>query len=105
MEKFFRGVNFGWRKTGRFWCAVKMSPAATGRAGALRTGVRDSEDWLRTGDIGEVDAEGNLRFKGRKKNVIVTPAGLNVYPEDVEAALRKQPGVRDCVVIPDRARR
>ena len=69
--------------------------------GALRQGVRDQENWLRTGDIGEVDAEGNLRFKGRKKNVIVTPAGLNVYPEDVEAALRKQSGVRDCVVVPD----
>jgi long-chain acyl-CoA synthetase len=69
--------------------------------GALRQGVRDGENWLRTGDIGELDAEGNLRFKGRKKNVMVTPAGLNVYPEDVEAALRRQPGVRDCVVIPD----
>jgi long-chain acyl-CoA synthetase len=68
--------------------------------GTLRQGVGDKENWLQTGDIGEVDAEGNLRFKGRKKNVIVTPAGLNVYPEDVEAALRKQPGVRDCVVIP-----
>jgi long-chain acyl-CoA synthetase len=68
--------------------------------GALRQGVRDKENWLCTGDIGELDAEGNLRFKGRKKNVIVTPAGLNVYPEDVEAALRKQASVRDCVVIP-----
>jgi len=67
--------------------------------GSLRQNVRDQENWLRTGDIGELDAEGNLRFKGRKKNVIVTPAGLNVYPEDVEAALRRQPGVRDCVVI------
>ncbi len=60
----------------------------------------DQEGWLRTGDLGELDAEGNLRFRGRKKNVIVTPAGLNVYPEDLEAALRKQPSVRDCVVIP-----
>ena len=68
--------------------------------GSLRPGVRDAENWLRTGDIGEMDAEGNLRYKGRKKNVIVTTAGLNVYPEDVEAALRKQPGVRDCVVLP-----
>jgi long-chain acyl-CoA synthetase len=50
--------------------------------------------------LGELDGEGNLRFRGRKKNVIVTSAGLNVYPEDLEAALRKQPGVRDCVVIP-----
>jgi long-chain acyl-CoA synthetase len=60
----------------------------------------EQEGWLRTGDLGELDAEGNLRFLGRKKNVIVTPAGLNVYPEDLEAALRKQPGVRDCVVVP-----
>ncbi len=69
-------------------------------AGGFRQEKADGENWLHTGDIGEVDGEGNLRFKGRKKNVIVTPAGLNVYPEDVEAALRKQPGVRDCVVIP-----
>jgi long-chain acyl-CoA synthetase len=66
--------------------------------GALRPA--EQEGWLRTGDLGELDAEGNLRFRGRKKNVIVTPAGLNVYPEDLEAALRKQPSVRDCAVIP-----
>jgi long-chain acyl-CoA synthetase len=60
----------------------------------------DQQGWLCTGDLGELDPEGNLRFRGRKKNVIVTPAGLNVYPEDLEAALRRQPGVRDCVVIP-----
>ena len=67
-----------------------------------RGAVRSAEEqgWLRTGDLGEIDSEGNLRFRGRKKNVIVTPAGLNVYPEDLEAALRKQNGVRDCVVIP-----
>jgi long-chain acyl-CoA synthetase len=61
---------------------------------------QENGGWLRTGDLGELDAEGNLRFRGRKKSVIVTPAGLNVYPEDLEAALRKQPGVRDCVVMP-----
>ena len=66
--------------------------------GAVRPA--DEQGWLRTGDLGELDAEGNLRFRGRKKNVIVTPAGLNVYPEDLEAALRRQRGVRDCVVIP-----
>jgi long-chain acyl-CoA synthetase len=70
--------------------------------GALRTSsvAEGNGDWLRTGDLGELDAEGNLRFRGRKKSVIVTPAGLNVYPEDLEAALRKQPAVRDAVVIP-----
>jgi long-chain acyl-CoA synthetase len=68
--------------------------------GALRQGALENGGWLRTGDVGELDAEGNLRFRSRKKNVIVTAAGLNVYPEDLEAALRKQPGVRDCVVVP-----
>ena len=61
--------------------------------------VLNEEGWFRTGDIGELDAEGNLYFKGRKKNVIVTREGMNVYPEDLEAALRQQPEVRDCVVV------
>ncbi len=59
----------------------------------------EGEAWLPTGDVGELDADGNLRFRGRKKNVIVTPAGLNVYPADLEQALRLQVGVRDCVVV------
>ncbi|HEV2183153.1 MAG TPA: AMP-binding protein [Candidatus Acidoferrales bacterium] len=61
--------------------------------------MADAEGWLRTGDLGEMDAEGNLFFKGRRKNVIVTPAGMNVYPEDLEATLRRQADVRDCVVV------
>ncbi len=61
--------------------------------------VLNNEGWFHTGDIGELDAEGNLYFKGRKKNVIVTREGMNVYPEDLEAALRQQPEVRDSVVV------
>jgi long-chain acyl-CoA synthetase len=61
--------------------------------------VSESDGWFRTGDMGETDAEGRLYFKGRRKNVIVTPTGMNVYPEDLEKAVRTQPGVRDCVVI------
>jgi long-chain acyl-CoA synthetase len=61
--------------------------------------VAGDEGWFRTGDMGELDANGNLYFKGRKKNVIVTPAGMKVYPEDLEAALRRQPEVKDCVVL------
>ena len=61
--------------------------------------VAESDGWFRTGDMGEADADGRLYFKGRRKNVIVTPAGMNVYPEDLEKAVRSQPGVRDCVVI------
>jgi long-chain acyl-CoA synthetase len=42
--------------------------------------------WLRTGDLGSIDASGHLRLWGRAKNMIVTEGGKNVYPEDVEAA-------------------
>jgi long-chain acyl-CoA synthetase len=56
--------------------------------------VPGEEGWLRTGDIGALDAEGNLYFKRRKKEVIGTPEGFNVYPEDLEGALRRQPEVQ-----------
>ncbi len=68
--------------------------------GALQQETEQNGGWLRTGDLGELDAQGNLRFRGRKKNVIVTPAGLKIYPEDLEAALRLQPAIRDAAVIP-----
>ena len=61
--------------------------------------MTSEQGWYGTGDIGVLDAEGNLYFKGRKKDVIVTAAGMNIYPEDLEAALRRLPEVRDCVVI------
>jgi long-chain acyl-CoA synthetase len=57
------------------------------------------EGWLRTGDLGEMDAEGNIFFKGRKKDVIVTAAGLNVYPEDIEAALNHQTEIKQSAVV------
>jgi long-chain acyl-CoA synthetase len=59
----------------------------------------EKDGWYHTGDIGALDESGSLYFKGRKKDVIVTPAGLNIYPADLEAALRLQPEVKDCVVV------
>jgi len=61
--------------------------------------VLGEDGWFRTGDLGAVDAEGNLYFKGRKKNVIVNREGMNIYPDDLEAALQEQPEVRDCAVV------
>jgi len=68
--------------------------------GSLQQASGESNGWLRTGDLGELDSMGNLKFRGRKKNVIVTSAGLNIHPEDLEVALKKQPAIRDAVVIP-----
>ncbi len=56
-------------------------------------------EWMKTGDIGELDDNGYLFLKGRQKDVIVTGAGMNVYPEDIEAILLRQKGVKDVCVI------
>ena len=61
--------------------------------------IYDRDGWLHTGDIGERDAEGRIFIKGRKKEMIVTPEGLNVFPEDVERVLNDLPGVRDSAVV------
>jgi long-chain acyl-CoA synthetase len=57
------------------------------------------EGWFRTGDIGEMDEQGNLYFKGRKKEVIVTSAGVNIYPDDIELVLDRQPEIKASAVI------
>ena len=58
-----------------------------------------ADGWFHTGDIGELDAQGQLHIRGRKKEMIVTPEGLNVFPEDVERAINEQPGVRESAVV------
>ena len=62
-----------------------------------RSAFRDG--WFHTGDIGAFDDQGRLYIRGRKKEMIVTPEGLNVFPEDVERAINDQPGVRDSAVV------
>jgi long-chain acyl-CoA synthetase len=58
-----------------------------------------NDGWLRTGDLGEMDESGNIFFRGRKKDVIVTAAGLNIYPADIEAALDRQPEIKLSAVV------
>ncbi len=82
-EILVRGENV----TAGYWKDASVAPAV------------DSEGWFHTGDLGQKDENGNLYFKGRQKNVIVTPEGLNIYPADLESELRKEPEVGDCVVI------
>ena len=69
---------------------------ATWRNGSVE---QRTEGWLPTGDLAEFDDAGNLRFRGRKKDVIVTAAGLNIHPEDLEVALGRQAGVTAAAVI------
>jgi long-chain acyl-CoA synthetase len=82
-EILVRGANVA----AGYWKNNELSP------------MLNEDGWFRTGDLGALDDDGNLYFKGRKKNVIVTGEGMNIYPDDLEAVLRQQPEVRDCVVV------
>ncbi len=58
-----------------------------------------TDGWLRTGDLGVMDAAGHLKLVGRAKNMIVTAGGKNVYPEDVEAAFDDLPHCEESCVF------
>lgn len=73
-----------------------VSPGYWGESG---THTIDAEGWLHTGDLGEMDAAGNLYFRGRKKDVIVLASGLKIFPEDIQSALDEQPEIRESTVI------
>ncbi len=57
------------------------------------------DGWLRTGDLGTLDRDGYLYIRGRLKNMILGPSGENIYPEEIEAAINRFPGVADSLVL------
>jgi long-chain acyl-CoA synthetase len=70
--------------------------AASWSGGAMQP---RADEWLATGDLAESGPGGDLRFLGRKSEVIVTAAGMNLHPEDLEAAIEQEPGVTACAVV------
>ncbi|MDP8921832.1 MAG: AMP-binding protein, partial [Chloroflexota bacterium] len=65
----------------------------------VRTAASFEDGWYRTGDLGSLGPAGELRLHGRARDMIVLGDGRNVFPEDVEAALRREPAIRDCAVV------
>lgn len=61
--------------------------------------VLDAQGWYHTGDLGVMDAEGNIFIKGRSKNMLLTPNGQNVFPEEVEDKMSTMPLVSECIMI------
>lgn len=55
-------------------------------------------DWLLTGDLGSIDPDGHIHVVGRSKNVIISGAGKNIYPEEIESVLNAQPGIGESMV-------
>ena len=60
--------------------------------------VIDKEGWFHTGDLGEFDKEGRLYIRGRLKNMILGPAGENIYPEDIESVINQHITVSESLV-------
>ena len=61
--------------------------------------VIDKDGWMHTGDLGIIDAEGNLFIKGRSKNMLLGPSGQNIYPEEIEEKLNNMPYVAESIVV------
>lgn len=59
----------------------------------------DKDGWLHTGDLGVIDAEGNLTIKGRSKNMLLGASGQNIYPEEIEDMLNNLPYVAESIVV------
>ena len=59
----------------------------------------DNEGWYHTGDLGTMDAYGNVFIKGRSKNMLLGPSGQNIYPEEIEDKLNSMPLVVESVVV------
>ena len=61
--------------------------------------VLDAEGWYHTGDLGTMDAQGNVFIKGRSKNMLLGASGQNIYPEEIEDKLNSMELVSECIVI------
>jgi len=61
--------------------------------------IIDEEGWLHTGDLGVMDAWGNVTIKGRSKNLLLGPSGQNIYPEEIEDKLNNMPYVAESIVV------
>jgi long-chain acyl-CoA synthetase len=85
------GIGEVWARGPNVMCGYYKNPDATASA--------FSGDWFRTGDLGYIDADGFLHIAGRKKNVIISASGKNVFPEEIEDLLNRSPYILESFVF------
>lgn len=61
--------------------------------------VFTKDKWLKTGDLGLIDAAGNITIRGRSKTMLLGPGGQNIYPEEIEARLNTLPLVSESLIV------
>ena len=83
--------------SGELW--VRGPNVMLGYDDPAQTAEAMADGWFRTGDIARLDGEGRIYLTGRKKRLIVTDAGKNVYPEELETLLERDPRVREAGVL------
>ena len=81
-----------WARGTNVMLGYYKNPVATAEA-------LDTDGWYHTGDLGTMDAEGNIFIKGRLKNMLLGASGQNIYPEEIEDRLNAMPMVSESVVI------
>lgn len=67
----------------------------------ITAAVMMPDGWMRTGDLGTIDADGFLYIRGRSKTMLLGPNGQNIYPEEIEAKLNNMPLVVESLIISD----
>ena len=84
---------------GEIWCRGENVMQGYYKNPEATEEVMSAEGWLRTGDMGVIDSEGNLTIKGRCKNMLLGPSGQNIYPEEIEDKLNNMPYVAESIIV------
>ncbi len=82
---------------GEIW--IKGPNIMLGYEDATQTAQAIEDGWFKTGDLGHIDTEGRVTLTGRSKRLIVTEAGKNVYPEELETLLERNPAIKEAGVL------
>ena len=86
-------------QVGEIWCRGENVMLGYFKNPEATKEVLTDDGWLRTGDMGVIDSEGNLTIKGRCKNMLLGPSGQNIYPEEIEDKLNNMPYVAESLII------